>query len=183
MSGDSARRKGASASTSLTHCRWSFEEGNSRRFHRRYWTGGGSATMRHKLIIYPCTTLLHHPVWSGNNHLRGSSFGGAAVYGDIQKQGAEAARKGLSILNCPYLRADAMPAHTGEPIAQWRGRVEAWRRDGKRCVPPLRSVRRGRLPRCTQSALPLRSLFADFEDSGQRISLFVARALPWTSEA
>lgn len=48
------------------------------------------------------------------------------MYDDIQKQGAEATRKGLSILNCPYLRADAMPAHTGEPIAQWRGRVEAW---------------------------------------------------------
>jgi hypothetical protein len=54
------------------------------------------------------------------------------VYDDIQKLGAEAAGKGLSILDCPYLRADAMPAHSGEPIAQWNRRVAAWEAGWKR---------------------------------------------------
>ncbi|CAB3710297.1 CrpP-related protein [Achromobacter denitrificans] len=45
---------------------------------------------------------------------------------DIQKQGAQAAREGLTFWDCPYYRADAMPAHTGETIAEWRDKVEAW---------------------------------------------------------
>jgi len=45
---------------------------------------------------------------------------------DIQKLGAQAARDGLTLWDCPYYRAAAMPGHTGEPIAQWRSKVEAW---------------------------------------------------------
>jgi len=45
---------------------------------------------------------------------------------DIQKLGAQAARDGLTLWDCPYYRAQAMPAHTGESIAQWRDKVEAW---------------------------------------------------------
>ncbi|WP_313619590.1 CrpP-related protein [Achromobacter sp.] len=45
---------------------------------------------------------------------------------DIQKLGAQAAREGLTLWDCPYYRAAAMPGHTGESIADWRGKVEAW---------------------------------------------------------
>ncbi len=45
---------------------------------------------------------------------------------DIQKLGAQAAREGLTLWDCPYYRAAAMPGHTGEPIAEWRSKVEAW---------------------------------------------------------
>ncbi|MFJ3460870.1 CrpP-related protein [Achromobacter spanius] len=51
---------------------------------------------------------------------------------DIQKKGAEAARNGLSLLNCPYLKAAAMPAHTGEPPGDWIQRVAAWEEGWKR---------------------------------------------------
>ncbi|MGE8451502.1 MAG: CrpP-related protein [Pseudomonadales bacterium] len=64
------------------------------------------------------------------------------MYDDIQKLGAEAVRKGLSILDCPYLRVDAMPYHTGEPIAQWTRRVEAWEAGWKQVrVAPRASAR------------------------------------------
>jgi hypothetical protein len=33
---------------------------------------------------------------------------------DIQKLGAKAARVGLTVWDCPYLRAAEMPGHTGE---------------------------------------------------------------------
>lgn len=45
---------------------------------------------------------------------------------DIQKLGAQAARDGLTLWDCPYYRAAAMPGHTGESIAEWRSKVEAW---------------------------------------------------------
>ncbi|EHK67282.1 CrpP-related protein [Achromobacter arsenitoxydans] len=45
---------------------------------------------------------------------------------DIQKLGAQAARDGLTLWDCPYYRAAAMPGHTGESIAEWRDKVEAW---------------------------------------------------------
>lgn len=45
---------------------------------------------------------------------------------DIQKLGAQAARDGLTLWDCPYYRAAAMPGHTGESIAQWRNKVQAW---------------------------------------------------------
>lgn len=45
---------------------------------------------------------------------------------DIQKLGAQAARDGLTLWDCPYYRAAAMPGHTGESISHWRSKVEAW---------------------------------------------------------
>lgn len=45
---------------------------------------------------------------------------------DIQKLGASAAREGLTLWDCPYYRAVEMPGHTGESIAEWRSKVEAW---------------------------------------------------------
>lgn len=53
---------------------------------------------------------------------------------DIQKLGEQAARKGLTLLDCPYLRAEEMPGHTGEPIALWRNRVSAWEAGWRREV-------------------------------------------------
>jgi len=44
----------------------------------------------------------------------------------IQKLGAAAARKGLTLWDCPYYRAMQMPGHTGESIAAWRSKVDAW---------------------------------------------------------
>ncbi|WP_338130928.1 CrpP-related protein [Achromobacter denitrificans] len=58
---------------------------------------------------------------------------------DIQKLGALSARLGLTLLDCPFLRARAMPGHTGERPREWRAKVEAWE-DGwkseieKRCT-------------------------------------------------
>lgn len=45
---------------------------------------------------------------------------------DIQKLGALSARLGLTLLDCPFLRARAMPGHTGERPTEWRAKVEAW---------------------------------------------------------
>lgn len=48
------------------------------------------------------------------------------MHDDIQKLGAQAAREGLTLWDCPYLRAEEMPGHTGRPLAEWRQKVEAW---------------------------------------------------------
>ncbi|WP_338881592.1 CrpP-related protein [Achromobacter veterisilvae] len=48
------------------------------------------------------------------------------MHDDIRKQGALAARQGLTLLDCPYLKANTMPGHTGESRAEWRARIEAW---------------------------------------------------------
>jgi len=45
---------------------------------------------------------------------------------DIQKLGAQAAREGLTLLDCPYLRTSEMPGHCADSIAEWREKVEAW---------------------------------------------------------
>lgn len=45
---------------------------------------------------------------------------------DIRKLGAQAAREGLDLLDCPYYVASAMPGHTGEAIQEWREKVDAW---------------------------------------------------------
>lgn len=45
---------------------------------------------------------------------------------EIRSQGATAARVGLTIWDSPFLRAEAMPAHTGEPIWEWSAKVLAW---------------------------------------------------------
>lgn len=48
------------------------------------------------------------------------------MHDDIRKQGALAARAGLTLWDCPYLRAVAMPGHTGESTAAWQAKVDAW---------------------------------------------------------
>lgn len=45
---------------------------------------------------------------------------------DVRSQGAAAARNGLTIWDCPYLLANEMPAHTGEPFREWNAKVQAW---------------------------------------------------------
>lgn len=45
---------------------------------------------------------------------------------DVRSQGAAAARNGLTIWDCPYLLANEMPAHTGEPFWEWNAKVQAW---------------------------------------------------------
>lgn len=45
---------------------------------------------------------------------------------DIRKLGVKAAREGLTLWDCPYYCAAAMPGHTGESITAWREKVEAW---------------------------------------------------------
>lgn len=51
---------------------------------------------------------------------------GAQVHDDIRKQGAVAARQGLTLWDCPYLKAQAMPGHTGELPKIWQAKVDAW---------------------------------------------------------
>jgi len=59
---------------------------------------------------------------------------------DIRTQGALAARQGLTLWDCPYLKANAMPGHTGESPSQWRAKVDAWEdgwiSEGSRRRPP-----------------------------------------------
>lgn len=45
---------------------------------------------------------------------------------EIRSQAAAAAREGLPIWDSPFLRAEAMPAHTGEPFQEWDAKVRAW---------------------------------------------------------
>ncbi|CUJ62123.1 MAG: hypothetical protein J0I68_30300 [Achromobacter sp.] len=45
---------------------------------------------------------------------------------DIQKLGAQAAREGLTLFDCPYFRAKALPGYTGESIQSWKLKVDAW---------------------------------------------------------
>lgn len=48
------------------------------------------------------------------------------MHDDIRKLGAQAARDGLTLWDCPYYQAAVMPGHTGESIVEWREKVEAW---------------------------------------------------------
>ncbi|CAB3959594.1 MAG: hypothetical protein E2591_00810 [Achromobacter sp.] len=67
---------------------------------------------------------------------------------DIQKLGAQAARDGLTLWDCPFLRACEMPGHTGESIAQWEDKVRAWEagwRAQVRLRPPIVPPYRSRL--------------------------------------
>ncbi|MNU43070.1 hypothetical protein D3C71_318460 [compost metagenome] len=48
------------------------------------------------------------------------------MHDDIQKLGAQAARDGMTLWDCPYYQAAAMPGHTGESITEWREKVDAW---------------------------------------------------------
>ncbi|CAB3634007.1 hypothetical protein LMG26685_01397 [Achromobacter mucicolens] len=45
---------------------------------------------------------------------------------DIQELGAQAARDGLSLFDCPYFRDRALPNYTGESISTWKQKVDAW---------------------------------------------------------
>nr|WP_304502399.1 CrpP-related protein [Bordetella sp. BOR01] len=45
---------------------------------------------------------------------------------EIWQQGAQAARAGLGLLDCPFYRAANMPGHTGEPIREWQFKVKSW---------------------------------------------------------
>lgn len=43
-----------------------------------------------------------------------------------QQQGMAARSRGLDYASNPLLAADKMPRRTGEPIADWRQKAEAW---------------------------------------------------------
>ncbi len=45
---------------------------------------------------------------------------------DIQELGAQAAREGHSLFDCPYFRSKALPHYTGESILSWKQKVDAW---------------------------------------------------------
>jgi hypothetical protein len=66
---------------------------------------------------------------------------------DIQKLGAQAAREGLSLLDCPYLRASEMPGHCGGSISEWRAKVEAWESGWRKEVRSRPSAVKGRAHR------------------------------------
>lgn len=78
---------------------------------------------------------------------------------DIQKTGEEAARNGLSLLDCPYLKAAAMPAHTGESPGDWIQRVAAWEKGWKKEL-AQRGARRSASPFAVSA--PKRPLTARF---------------------
>ncbi|CAB3641748.1 MAG: hypothetical protein J0I68_01320 [Achromobacter sp.] len=65
---------------------------------------------------------------------------------DLRKLGADAARQGLGLLDCPYFRAGAMPAHTGESISEWSRCVQAWEMG-------WREATAQRLARCDRAAM------------------------------
>lgn len=65
---------------------------------------------------------------------------------DIQKLGAQAAREGLSLFDCPYFRSKALPGYTGESITSWKQKVDAWELG-------WRDETEGRLARADREAL------------------------------
>lgn len=68
------------------------------------------------------------------------------MYTDIQKLGAQAAREGLSLLDCPYLKAEAMPGHTGESPHKWQQRVTEWEMGWKQATAQRGSLRSADVP-------------------------------------
>ena len=44
----------------------------------------------------------------------------------IHKAGEEAARHGVPLSGCPYLKAANMPGHTGESPTAWQAKVTSW---------------------------------------------------------
>lgn len=46
----------------------------------------------------------------------------------IEKAGAEARARGETFLANPYLRSAALPAATGEALATWQAKHDAWHR-------------------------------------------------------
>lgn len=65
----------------------------------------------------------------------------------IQKLGAEAAREGLTLWDCPYLRAAEMPGHSGGSITDWQENVREWEVGWHREVQDRPPVGRGRVRR------------------------------------
>lgn len=45
---------------------------------------------------------------------------------DIRRLGAQAARNGQTLLDCPYFKSAASPHQTLESLTEWRHNVEAW---------------------------------------------------------
>jgi hypothetical protein len=62
------------------------------------------------------------------------------MHEEIQKSGANARALGLSELDNPYYKQENMPAKTGEPIAEWQVKAEAWTL-GWRIEDAIRSAR------------------------------------------
>lgn len=44
----------------------------------------------------------------------------------IHRAGQEAARHGVPISACPFMKATNMPGHTGEAVCSWQAKLEAW---------------------------------------------------------
>ncbi len=44
----------------------------------------------------------------------------------VRHAGREAARCGVPISACPFMKADNMPGHTGEPVKVWNAKMAAW---------------------------------------------------------
>ena len=44
----------------------------------------------------------------------------------LQHQGRQARQRGDSLVDNPMLAADAMPATTGQDLAEWQAAIEAW---------------------------------------------------------
>ncbi|MFJ3465829.1 CrpP-related protein [Achromobacter spanius] len=87
---------------------------------------------------------------------------------EVHRQGAEAARKGLSIWHSPYVRAEAMPAHSGEPIADWMEKVKSWEAGWKAAMIE-RDEKRDRLTAAEIHALRRR---AQREEADRKLDLF-----------
>ncbi|MFJ3463491.1 CrpP-related protein [Achromobacter spanius] len=48
----------------------------------------------------------------------------------------------LTIWECPFLRAEAMPAHTGEPLPVWSEKVRVWEEGGQQAAAARTESRR-----------------------------------------
>ena len=44
----------------------------------------------------------------------------------IQNLGEKASKEGLTLFDCPYFRAKALPGYTGESLHSWKLKVDAW---------------------------------------------------------
>lgn len=67
----------------------------------------------------------------------------------LRQQGANARALGRGIFDNPYFRGDNLPAKTGETIAAWQEKVEAWEfgwrmEDAMRPLDPLDLLRPAR---------------------------------------
>lgn len=88
---------------------------------------------------------------------------------EIRSQGAAAAREGLTIWDSPFLHAEAMPAHTGEPFGEWNAKVKAWEEGWNQAV-AARAEARGAIKTAWIHALHLGRSTAP----GSKLDLFCA---------